>query len=510
MTALTCTGIACGTGGWNGPLPGDPDSGNVTLSAYPTMGGITVRWSFPTINAHAVAHTRLFRGNSSSFSSAIQIAIEAGNSYYDEQKNTSRWYYWIQIISVNGTEGVLVGPASAVARDLSQDLLEALSNEIDRGALAIALRQELDVIPFLQSELLKEIFDRETGETSLAQAIQDANNGVAQAMTFIGQVNTSRVSDNQALAQTLQATAAVLQNGIAAVTNEVTVQVNRLDGKITSEATTRNQVVSQLDSKYAGITTQSNTKITQVDGRVSAEITARQQAVTNVGNRVTGVESNMTVIANELLNVFNASWTVRLQAGNLIGGFGLMNNSVIVEAGFDVDRFWVGKSGLAVKPFVIDGGIVYIDKARIRTADIDTLKIAGNAITSTNISQGGGGSVGANSSTVLNEVWIDMGSSGASGSSGVIVQGHVSMLSNGDASMYLQVIRIRDGAQLSVTPSSARGGWYTSFSVVGWDPYPQSGGNGYRLVLGNYTTGSGSNVSSSVASSALIASGGKR
>ncbi|WP_273687377.1 phage tail protein [Ketogulonicigenium vulgare] len=47
----------------------------------------------------------------------------------------------------------------------------------------------------------------------------------------------------------------------------------------------------------------------------------------------------------------------------------------------DAHRFAITGGSTDVFPFIVDGGTVYIDKARIRDADIDTLKIAGNAVT---------------------------------------------------------------------------------------------------------------------------------
>jgi hypothetical protein len=46
-----------------------------------------------------------------------------------------------------------------------------------------------------------------------------------------------------------------------------------------------------------------------------------------------------------------------------------------------VDIHPVGNPGGAVKPFTVSGGVVYLNKARIKDADIDTLKLDGIAVT---------------------------------------------------------------------------------------------------------------------------------
>jgi len=51
-----------------------------------------------------------------------------------------------------------------------------------------------------------------------------------------------------------------------------------------------------------------------------------------------------------------------------------------VEAGFDVDRFWVGRTGVTNrKPFIVQDSSVIMDSAFIGTASVDYLKLAGGA-----------------------------------------------------------------------------------------------------------------------------------
>jgi len=57
-----------------------------------------------------------------------------------------------------------------------------------------------------------------------------------------------------------------------------------------------------------------------------------------------------------------------------------------VEAGFDVDRFWVGRTGVTNrKPFIVQDSSVFIDSAFIGTASIDHLKLAGGATSVSNV-----------------------------------------------------------------------------------------------------------------------------
>ena len=320
MTTVCGTGI--GNGGGATPLPSDP-VGSMTLTAIAGFGGINVRWTMPGINAHALAHTLLFRGTSGNFAATAQVAVVSGNSYYDQIDEAGTYYYWIRPVSVNGTVGDLYGPASATIRTRSDDILDDLTGRISDGVLATSLRATLDNISMINARLNEEIFDRETGETSFAQALIDVSNGVAAAHSFITTAINSQVTANSAIAEQIDLVAVTLGSEVAAV-------VISADAWIGPHAS--------LSGK-----------------------------VTDIG----------------------ALWTAKVTVNGLIGGFGIYNNGQTVEAGFDVDTFWIGRSGIdKVLPFIIDGGVVYINKARIRNADIDTLKIGGRSATSVDSSNG--------------------------------------------------------------------------------------------------------------------------
>lgn len=302
---------ACGVGGWGGPQPGDPDN-NVILTASPTFGGIDVKWTSPGVNPHAVSYTMVWRGVTPVLANAMKIAEAGGNHYYDKVDSNTTYYYWIQLVSIHGTVNAPVGPVSATAQLIVSDLITHLTGEIDNGVLSANLQSKIGEIDLLGINLAGEIFDRQSGETSLAQAIQDVENGVAQALTFIDTEIDNRTSADQALASQWNVTAATLEDNIAAV-----------------EITTAAQI---------------------------------QQ------------------VNDELENI-GALYTVKLTANNLVGGFGVYNDGTEVEAGFDVDTFWVGRTSADKrKPFIIDDGVVYIDAAMIRMLTADQIDTRGLTI----------------------------------------------------------------------------------------------------------------------------------
>lgn len=306
---MSCTDSICGTGGWGGPKPGDPDLDNSVLTATPAFGGIDLAWSYPATNPAAVAYTILYRGVLDDFAASARHKVVAGDSYYDKIDNSLRYYYWIQIVSVNGTIGSVLGPASAVARPTIDQVIEQLTDKIDRGVLSAALKAELDQISLINTSLLNEITSRENGEITLADAMADVDAGVAQALTFIATETASRTTGDSALAEQINIVATTLGDDIAAVS------------------------------------VSSSASIDEVTGRIEA------------------------------------MYAARVQVNGLIGGFGLANDGVEVEAGFDVDTFWVGRTGPdKKKPFIISGGEVFITDAVIEKLTFEKLRAADGSV----------------------------------------------------------------------------------------------------------------------------------
>ena len=298
------TSGVCGTGGWGGPLPGDPDN-NSLLSATPAFGGIDVSWTFPQVNPHAVAHTVIYRGLISDFAGAIYLTTAAGNFFYDKSSSplSIEYFYWIRIVSINGTVGDLIGPASAVARPTIEQTIEMLTGMIDAGVLAQSLKDDLTQISTLNTNLANEIMARENGEISLAEALASVDAGTAQALTFIAQEASSRITADSAQAESINLVAVTLGSDIAAATTTMTADIDALTGDV------------------------------------------------------------------------NAMYTAKLTVNDLVGGFGLANDGTQVEAGFDVDKFWVGRTNANKrKPFIIVGSETFIDEAVINKLTFSKLR----------------------------------------------------------------------------------------------------------------------------------------
>ena len=220
--------MSCGTGNWAGPLPGDPDNNSI-LSAVPAFGGIDVSWTYPNINPHAVAHVLLYRGISDNYAASVKQATVAGNTFYDKITGTAglRYYYWIQVVSVNGTVGAAIGPASAVARQRIEDTINDLSGKIELSTLGTSLRTEIDLITTIGLSLTAEQSARIADNSALGATISEIQASVE--MTVASLLEALNNTINALLEESLlrsQADIAEANARVEAVTLESIARIN--------------------------------------------------------------------------------------------------------------------------------------------------------------------------------------------------------------------------------------------------------------------------------------------
>ena len=255
---MSCIAGVCGTGlGVSIAQPGDPDNNSI-LSATPAFGGIDVTWTYPSTNPEGVAFIILYRGLSADFTSAIRHATVNGTSFYDKITGdlAITYYYWIQIVSVNGTYAPAIGPASARANPPLQDVLVGLTAQIDQGHLSLQLKSEIDQITTSAAAIQQEITDRIAAANTLAASqaatqahadetrrllLGEVNDRMAALEALVLQVNDyySYAQDTQAqLAASTADAQAALNAEIAARTTAIvnvltTVQAHRDEAQAT-------------------------------------------------------------------------------------------------------------------------------------------------------------------------------------------------------------------------------------------------------------------------------------
>lgn len=112
---------------------------------------------------------------------------------------------------------------------------------------------------------------------------------------------------------------------------------------------------------------------------IASQVTALQ---TTVGNHTAQIQQNITSIGG-----VTALYSLKIDNNGHVAGFALSstllaNGTAISDFVVDATRFAVGDPSISgIRPFIVTNGQVYIQSAFIVDAAIDTLKLAGNAVT---------------------------------------------------------------------------------------------------------------------------------
>lgn len=473
---------SCGTGFGNFPKPGDPDLNNSILQAVPAFGGIDVFWTYPQLLPEAVSHVLLYRSSNADPLTKVKLKTVTGEIHYDriDPSAAIRYYYWIEIVSVNGTVGDLTGPASAMARPTIEQTIAMLSGQISQGQLATSLSSEINRIESIRADLLTNISNSQVQYEELLIALADFQTQVDGVGTvLVNEVARLETSDSAQIQQ-INVVGAVADQSMALITQEVIARANAdtamaqsidtLEASVGRKAqvffqttpppdstTYRNDLWVDIDDgntlyrwsgnawdvekaqqglnvfrqvgapiaqnlddvwfdsadgdqgyvwdgdlwslmdMYIGNTVAgtvqdfSNTQVgfCMIDGHPDAAKNTRALCtagggtwlgMSSVAEVVKGVQivdgeggtanvEQRMVSYKDALDVLSAEYTVKVQVdinGNtLVGGFGLATDSGTgtVEAGFDVDRFWIGKLGSKTYPFIVANGEVFMNKA---------------------------------------------------------------------------------------------------------------------------------------------------
>ena len=406
----SCSSGGCGTGDWSGPKPGDPDNNSV-LQAVGVYGGVDVSWTFPTINPHAVSHVILYRGLSDVFPLAIKQGIVSGSFFFDriEKQDIQQYFYWIVFVSVNGTYGAPIGPASATPLPTIGQIIEDLTGLIDDGVLAQELKEKIDRINALGLSLEGEVLNRIRENEDLTEVLDFVLERANRAVSYIEEETRLRLNANEGIINSINNIAVGLNNNAAAILEEKTVRVTNDEAMAEDiqtlyvEAADNSAAISneqQVRAEQNQATTISINTLVATTGSLGAAVQTNATAITDtkssfaqdlttvqsvLGNQLTSVQTNLTTNINAIDGKLSGMYTAKVDVNGLVGGFGIANDGLSVEAAFDVDRFWIGRTTDKRKPFIIDNGAVYINTAMIADASIETAHIGTATITDAQI-----------------------------------------------------------------------------------------------------------------------------
>ncbi len=326
---------------------------------------------------------------------AVYIGQSNSVAMGDHVVSNHHYRYWARNVS---QQGVVSDWDSEEGTDVfaprsPKEYISIVSGEIKKDDLYITLGQEIDRIPIIAADV----------DENSAYIIQ--NSSKISTLEGSSATHTSQIAANTTSITSLTG---LVSSNTAIITQQGTA-ITSLTG---AQATLTSQVSTNTDSiNSLGGIVDSNTAIITQQGTAITSLTGAQALLTTqVSANANTIEQNFNVTTQHG-QLINASYTVKIDAGGAISGFGLMtdasgNSRFAIRA----DRFYVappskgiGDLTTADIPFIVNGNDTLIKNAYIDTAYIQTLvtgsliatKITGQTITGVHII-GGDLSIGNN------------------------------------------------------------------------------------------------------------------
>lgn len=204
-----------------------------------------------------------------------------------------------------------------------------------------------------------------------AQLLNQIQSQVAANTAAIQNESTTRAAGDSSMAGQISTLVSSVNTAQAAVQQEVNARTtadNAISTSVTNLASrvgTAEGAIQSLQTVTSGLDSNVVSNITTLTSSVNNLTTTVQDTATAVngvlGRRTLAINANGKVTGIELLGGGTVGSQIKFQASNFI--------------------FYDPTTSVETAPFVISGGATYINKAVIKNADIDTLKIAGNSVT---------------------------------------------------------------------------------------------------------------------------------
>ena len=264
--ASDCTCCGRGTGGL---LPNDPNMDDIAISAVAGFTGVTVTWTHPAVNAHALAFVIVYRSAGNDFTNATQLTITGGNYFFDRSSVLvpTLFYYWVKGVSVNGTIGSPRGPVTATMAPLVDDIVAAMVNSVSRSQLVASLQSELDSITDISSSLAAETQQRLFGTAVFDSLLSDQQAALAAVDTLVVNETIERINGNSALVAQVDFILAKSGDNAAAVLTETAARASS-DSALALQITTLQSTVGPLSTKVS----EHSSSIDGIEGNYSVKI----------------------------------------------------------------------------------------------------------------------------------------------------------------------------------------------------------------------------------------------
>lgn len=342
----------------------------------------------------------------------VWIDTDDNNQVYVRNAGNTAW-----VKSRDSSLVTLVGTSSFTGSDLTSAMASAQSDIITATNTNTS---QATAITTLQSDLNtaeSDILTNATAISSLGTRVTSAEGSITTITSDVTELESTLTGYSSS--STVASAVSGLQTQITAndgdITN-ITADVTELESILTgySSSSTVASAVSGLQtqitandgdiSSLSSSVTSLQSQITSNDGDIASQASAISSLQTTVSSQGTSISSNASAITSlqsvtgtnsanitslqtvttNLQNDASAAYVLKVEANGSVSGMVLEANAYGAGAGsavqFTADKFaiWNGTSGTA--PFIVSGGVVYIDDARIQNGAITNAKIGNLAV----------------------------------------------------------------------------------------------------------------------------------
>lgn len=253
-----------------------------------------------------------------------------------------------------------------------QQLIDAAYNDgaVRRGAALLndAFEAVNGNVASIRNETLTRLTQDEAFASQLSVQIARIDGNTAAIVSE----QITRANADGALASDISALGVTVGSNTAAITNEAIVRADA-DTAISATVTA---LTTTVDNNTAAISTEATTRA-NADTAIAANVTtvtARLNNATGPGSGVT-IESTFLAQANSITDLYG-EYTIKINVDGRVSGFGLASTGTSSEFAIVADRFVVvdpANNSVTGYPFQVVGGAVYIRKAFIQTITADMI-----------------------------------------------------------------------------------------------------------------------------------------
>lgn len=356
----------------------DVPTAPLSLTVYGILFGMQLNWNFGTGSA-GTAFTEIQEATNPLIPATIK---QQGMYAYPTDNVTIQGIgtdiyvsYRARLIDTYGNEGAWTEWVEGQTSSDAQAALDLLAGQISKTQLAQDMMTEIDNIEVNALKIANEILDREAMGAAIQTTVDTL---VTETSATATQVNTlvAKVDDNAALIQTANDLIVSKDSAMAGRVDTVEAQINSpTEGLPALSALVQAETVARVaqDDVFAG-------QITTVQSSLDGNIASVQQNLQSI-------------------NGLYGQYTLKVDVGGRISGFGLASTPYASAFNIRADRFYISSpdsAGYSDVGFVYQSGNeydpetgaytpqgLYLKAAFIKEASMTTAKIRGQAVTVT-------------------------------------------------------------------------------------------------------------------------------